>query len=141
MAFKALGEEDMTRELAKDVATRTAAEQGYSLETLIRSDRTKTVSWARHRTIFAVYCACPHLSLPQIGRLFGGRDHTTILNSLWRVCEADGLDYSEIRKAGPVMYVRPSYKHTPTTAEDYRRVSRLPPQQTSGNFYGSAVAA
>jgi len=131
----------MTRSLAKDVAARTAAEQGYSLETLIRTDRTKEVSWARHRTVFAVYCACPHLSLPQIGKLFGGRDHTTILNSLWRVCEADGLDYAEIRKAGPVMYVRPSYKHTPSTAEDYRRVARIPFESTTGQINERAFAA
>ena len=32
------------------------------------------------------------LSLPQIGRLYGGRDHTTVLNSLRRVEASLGED-------------------------------------------------
>jgi hypothetical protein len=43
--------------------------------------------------ILEVKLAYPYLSLPQIGRLFGGRDHTTILHSLRKL----GVDHGAIR--------------------------------------------
>jgi len=41
-------------------------------------------------------CSSDLLSLPQIGRLYGGRDHSTVLNSLRRAeaCLAEDTDLS-----------------------------------------------
>lgn len=52
---------------------------GYSRAELHANSRDKRVVFARH---FLMYWACRRttLSLPQIGRLMGGRDHTTILH-------------------------------------------------------------
>ena len=51
---------------------------------LLASERqTKSVSIARHAA-FAAVRDQSHLSLPQIGALFGGRDHTTVLSGLRR---------------------------------------------------------
>lgn len=128
----------MTRPTARDVATEEAAKYGYTFREIIADDRRKVIAQARHRVVFAIYTRCPHLSLPQIGRALGGRDHTTMLNSLWRVCEQDGIEYSQIRRDHPETYVRPSYFTHPQTAEDYRRVARL---QTFGLVHAASVAA
>jgi hypothetical protein len=47
-------------------------------------DRVKTVPMvaARDEAIALIYTHCRRMSLPELGRLFGGRDHTTILHSL-----------------------------------------------------------
>lgn len=43
--------------------------------------RQRDLILARHHIMYEVSRACPHLSLPQIGRLFD-RDHTTVLHAL-----------------------------------------------------------
>ena len=53
------------------------------------------------------------LSLPQIGRLYGGRDHSTVLNSLRRV-EAGLIEDTEL--ADRVQELR-GVIHNPTTGE------------------------
>jgi chromosomal replication initiator protein len=62
---------------------------GISRAELIGSSRAATPLRARQVAIFLTR-DLTDLSLPQIGRLYGGRDHSTVLNSLRRV-EA-GLD-------------------------------------------------
>jgi chromosomal replication initiation ATPase DnaA len=37
------------------------------------------------------------MSLPQIGRRLGGRDHTTVLHGIRRHCELNGLPYPRPR--------------------------------------------
>jgi hypothetical protein len=46
--------------------------------------RCKTVDYvaARDEALALIYTHCRAMSLPELGRLFGGRDHTTILHSL-----------------------------------------------------------
>ncbi|MGJ7039164.1 chromosomal replication initiation ATPase DnaA [Shinella sp. BE166] len=44
--------------------------------------RSVAVVEARHTCIYAVKMARPDLSLPQIGRIFGGRDHTSIIHAV-----------------------------------------------------------
>jgi chromosomal replication initiator protein len=62
---------------------------GVSRAELVGSSRAATPLRARQVAIFLTR-ELTELSLPEIGRLYGGRDHTTVLNSLRRV-EA-GLD-------------------------------------------------
>lgn len=64
---------------------RIATEHGLPAGAITGKSRTKIVVAARFAAIMAVQAAHPHLSLPQIGRLFGKRDHTTILNALRRM--------------------------------------------------------
>jgi len=49
---------------------------------VIGASRTYSIVEARHTCVFAVHKARPDLSLPQIGKLFGGRDHTSILHCI-----------------------------------------------------------
>jgi chromosomal replication initiator protein len=73
----------------EEIQQRVAEGFGISRAELIGSSRAATPLRARQIAIFLTR-DLTDLSLPQIGRLYGGRDHTTVLNSLRRV-EA-GLD-------------------------------------------------
>lgn len=44
--------------------------------------RTKDLAFVRHMCMYMVHIQRPDLSLPSIGRIFGGRDHTTVLFAL-----------------------------------------------------------
>ncbi|HET8566965.1 MAG TPA: chromosomal replication initiator protein DnaA [Solirubrobacterales bacterium] len=73
----------------EEIQQRVAEGFGISRAELVGSSRAATPLRARQVAIFLTR-DLTDLSLPQIGRLYGGRDHTTVLNSLRRV-EA-GLD-------------------------------------------------
>lgn len=44
--------------------------------------RTRDIVVPRQQAMAALWIECPHLSLPQIGRLVGGKDHTTVLHAI-----------------------------------------------------------
>jgi len=73
----------------EEIQQRVAERFGISRAELVGSSRAATPLRARQVAIFLTR-DLTDLSLPQIGRLYGGRDHTTVLNSLRRI-EA-GLD-------------------------------------------------
>jgi chromosomal replication initiator protein len=73
----------------EEIQQRVAERFGVSRAELIGSSRAATPLRARQVAIFLTR-DLTDLSLPQIGRLYGGRDHTTVMNSLRRI-EA-GLD-------------------------------------------------
>lgn len=50
--------------------------------------RTRHLITPRHRCMYEVYKQRPDLSLPAVGKIFGGRDHTTILNAVNKVTAA-----------------------------------------------------
>jgi chromosomal replication initiation ATPase DnaA len=66
------------RDIIKDAAERT----GVSVSDIVSHRRAKGINVARREAMAAVYQQRPDLSLPQLGRLFGGRDHTTILHAV-----------------------------------------------------------
>jgi chromosomal replication initiator protein len=68
----------------EEIQQRVAAAFGISRAELVGSSRAATPLRARQIAILLTREATD-LSLPQIGRLYGGRDHSTILNSLRRV--------------------------------------------------------
>ncbi len=83
----------------EEIQQRVAAAFGISRAELVGSSRAATPLRARQIAILLTREATD-LSLPQIGRLYGGRDHSTILNSLRRV-EATLSDDAELaRKVG-----------------------------------------
>ena len=67
----------------EDIQQRVAAAFGLSRAELIGPSRAATPLRARQVAILLTR-EMTDLSLPQIGRLYGGRDHTTVLNSLRR---------------------------------------------------------
>jgi chromosomal replication initiator protein len=68
----------------EEIQQRVAADFGISRAELVGSTRTATPVRARQVAIFLTR-ELTDLSLPQIGRLYGGRDHSTVLNSVRRV--------------------------------------------------------
>lgn len=70
---------DTTRAIIREVAER----HGVTYRDIIDYDRHGRVMAARHEAILAVRQAKPHMSLPDLGRVFQ-RDHSTILSSLDR---------------------------------------------------------
>jgi len=68
----------------EEIQQRVAERYGISRAELVGSSRAATPLRARQVAIFLTR-EMTDLSLPQIGRLYGGRDHSTVLNSLRRV--------------------------------------------------------
>lgn len=48
---------------------------------IISPRRARPVAYVRMATAYLIKKHCPHLSLPWIGRLLGGRDHSTIMHA------------------------------------------------------------
>ena len=72
-------------ELTADEIQKQVAEKfNLSVEALKSPSRIKNIVTARHLAMFLIKKHL-HRSLSDIGRLFGGRDHTTVLNSLKKV--------------------------------------------------------
>lgn len=68
----------------EEIQQQVAERFGISRAELVGSSRAATPLRARQVAIYLTR-ELTDLSLPQIGRLYGGRDHTTVLNSLRRV--------------------------------------------------------
>jgi chromosomal replication initiator protein len=68
----------------EEIQLQVAASFGISRAELVGSTRAATPVRARQVAIFLTR-ELTDLSLPQIGRLFGGRDHSTVLSSVRRV--------------------------------------------------------
>ncbi len=75
----------------EEIQQQVAERFGISRAELIGTSRAATPLRARQVAIYLTR-ELTDLSLPQIGRLYGGRDHSTVLNSLRRVEAALGED-------------------------------------------------
>lgn len=75
----------------EEIQQQVAERFGISRAELIGSGRAATPLRARQVAIFLTR-EMTDLSLPQIGRLYGGRDHSTVMNSLRRVEASIGED-------------------------------------------------
>lgn len=60
------------------------AEAGLPSGAIIGSHQDRATIQARHAAVLAIHEELTGLSMPQIGAIIGGRDHTTILHSLRR---------------------------------------------------------
>lgn len=59
-----------------------AIKYGVTVADLKGNSRIHTIVEARHRTVADIHRKRPDMSLPAIGQAMGGKDHTTVLNSL-----------------------------------------------------------
>lgn len=58
------------------------AEEGLKYADITGDCRRRYLAWPRQRFMWLMRKAKPSLSLPEIGRRFGGRDHTTVIHAL-----------------------------------------------------------
>lgn len=77
----------MTRVLARDVLRSAAVVFNVPLEELVGRRRDFATSRPRNLTCRAIRTLCPHVSYPEIGRMLGDRDHTTIVKNVARTEE------------------------------------------------------
>jgi chromosomal replication initiator protein len=75
----------------EEIQQRVSAAFGISRAELVGSARSATPLRARQVAIYLTR-EMTDLSLPQIGRLYGGRDHSTVLNSIRRIEDRFGED-------------------------------------------------
>jgi len=94
----------------EQIQQQVAAAFGISRAELVGTSRAATPLRARQVAILLTREATD-LSLPQIGRLYGGRDHSTILNALRRVEATLGADGDLARRVGELR----SSIHSPST--------------------------
>jgi chromosomal replication initiator protein len=83
----------------EEIQQQVAERFGISRAELIGSSRAATPLRARQVAIYLTR-ELTDLSLPQIGRLYGGRDHSTVLNSLRRIEASLGEDEALTEKVG-----------------------------------------
>lgn len=68
--------------IAQEIADR----HGLTMADMNGDDRSRSVAWARQEAMAAIY-ATGRFSMPQIGRFFGWRDHTTVLHAIRQVAK------------------------------------------------------
>lgn len=73
----------MAPEITYDAILRaTAAVANLPVRELTGQSRARTMVWPRQRAFFIADRVRPDLSLPNIGRRTGGRDHTTVMHGI-----------------------------------------------------------
>ncbi len=73
-----------------DIVRMVAERHGLALAALRSAGRQSTLVRARHEAMYLIALRTP-MSLPQIGRVLGGRDHTTVIAGIRRHAERNRL--------------------------------------------------
>lgn len=68
---------------------------GFKPSDICGNRMTKDICSARLEIYYTLFTECPHLSLPYIGNIIGGRDHTTIISGIRRHCYRIGITYDD----------------------------------------------
>jgi len=119
--------EKIVRKSARDVITETASRYGLTLKDMQSPRRTNAYARPRQEAYFEAYVQCPHMSLPAIGAMLGGRDHTTIRHGIIEHGKRIGVDYNGIKRTGPRI-IRGSFNapdFVPSSPSQYRELVRL----------------
>ncbi len=77
----------------RDYVRRRAAELGFSYAEIVGPRQLRILIKPRHLIIWEIKTFVkPEISFPELGRIFGGRDHTTILSAYRKICKQMGGD-------------------------------------------------
>ena len=114
------------RKTASQVLAEVAARHKLTVAELVGPSHKYCYAHPRQEAYFEIYTQCQHMSLPGVGRIMGGRDHTTILWGIRRHCQRIGTTYEAIRRA-PSYYTKPFERsiHVPATVDLYRQAASL----------------
>lgn len=83
---------------SQQVLEQSCADHGITVQDAKKQIRKRKFAHPRQGVMFDLYAKCPTLSLPSIGRMLGGRDHTTILYGIQAHAARIGVRYSDIKK-------------------------------------------
>ncbi|ODN69381.1 Chromosomal replication initiator protein DnaA [Methylobrevis pamukkalensis] len=75
----------------EDIQRIVSKHYNVSKQDLLSSRRTRSIVWPRQIAMYLAKSMTPR-SLPEIGRRFGGRDHTTVLHAVRKVEDLAGKD-------------------------------------------------
>jgi hypothetical protein len=120
--------------LPKAIIRRVAAQYGVTYDDIVRDDRTALFVTARYAAIKAVREAHPNLSIKHLGRIFGGRDQSSIRNALGLNRRQRGINR---QKSGLVCADARSPKQI---IEDIARKHSVLPHDVIGRCYNEAVS-
>lgn len=86
----------------RSVVQAVCAVTGISASEIVGVRRSVDIVRPRHLAMYLTGIYCPHMSLPQVGRAFGGRDHTTVLHARKKIADevtylGEGSDLTEIK--------------------------------------------
>lgn len=84
IAFRPAQPAVASRQVIRHIIAEVAAAAGVSPDDMLSARRTANLAIPRHFAIWRARQETPR-SLPEIGRMFNGRDHTTIINSLRKI--------------------------------------------------------
>lgn len=73
---------DLPAEDARTIVREVAKKHGLAPAHLRGISRRAIIVRGRQEAYYRLYTECPDLSMPQIGRYLGGRDHTTVLHGI-----------------------------------------------------------
>lgn len=79
------------------IIARVAEDHCVPFSELAGHSRKRMYAWARQEATYLILSKYG-LSLPHIGRFFGGRDHTTIRSGILSHCRRIGIDYKSISR-------------------------------------------
>lgn len=74
-----------SRSPARTIIEHVSHDTGIPYAEIVGVSRMRPIAAARMVAMYEVRCRRPDLSLPQIGKIFGGRDHTTVLHAIRKV--------------------------------------------------------
>ena len=82
---------EQTRAIIQEVAER----NDLTLAQIMSRTRKRHISWPRQEAMYEVAKRRTWMSLPDIGRVFGGMDHTNILHGIRQHCSRIGVSYPD----------------------------------------------
>lgn len=115
------------RKTARQVLEEVSELTGIGIKDIQGHRRHRAVAWPRQEACYEIYVQCPHMSMPAIGRLLGGRDHTTVLWGIKQHCLRLGVTYEEVKQGITAYRMRKPYvrdSRTPSSLGHYREASR-----------------
>lgn len=82
-------------QVAKRLIRETAEETGFTVAEIMGEERRAPLARARQLAMWRV-SKNTQLSMPRIGNLFGGKDHTTVLHAIRRINEILGENVRDV---------------------------------------------
>ena len=111
----------------EDIQKRVAEHYGLRMADMLSARRARAVARPRQVAMYLAKQLTPR-SLPEIGRKFGGRDHTTVMHAIRRIEELRAVD--AVAQRGHRAAAPPAHRLTPARRRGPARGSfLLPPQR------------